>query len=55
MYFVDHSDLNYRDFMINNTLINEAMDKWYEETLKTVTATSKDIEKLDMVVNNNLI
>ena len=54
MYFVDHSDLNYRDFMINNTLINEAMDKWYEETLKTVTATNKDIEKLDMVVNNNL-
>ena len=55
MYFVDHSDLNYRDYMINNTLINEAMDKWYEETLKTVTATNKDIEKLDMVVNNNLI
>ena len=55
MYFVDYSDETYRDYMINNTLINEAMNKWYEETLETITTTDKDFGKLDKVVADNLI
>lgn len=55
MYFVDYSDETYRDYMINNTLIDEAMNKWYEETLETITTTDKDFGKLDKVVADNLI
>ncbi len=55
MYFVGHGDMTYRDYMINNTLINNAMDEWYEAAIKTVEATVKDINKMDKVVADNLI
>jgi hypothetical protein len=55
MYFVDHSDMTYRDYMINNTMIDEEMNKWYDETLETITTTDKDFGKLDKVVADNLI
>ena len=55
MYFVDYSEETYRDYMINNTMIDEAMNKWYDETLETITTTDKDFGKLDKVVADNLI
>ena len=55
MYFVDYSKETYRDYMINNTMIDEAMNKWYDETLETITTTDKDFGKLDKVVADNLI
>ena len=55
MYFVDYSDMTYRDYMINNTMIDEAMNKWYDETLETITTTDKDFGKLDKIVADNLI
>ncbi len=55
MYFVGHDEMTYRDYMIDNTLKNEAMEKWYETTLDSVTAEFKEINKLDKVVADNLI
>lgn len=55
MYFVDYSDINYRDYMINNTLVTNAMNEWYENALKDVTASIKDINKMDKIVGDNLI
>lgn len=55
MYFVGHDEMTYRDYMIDNTLKNEAMEKWYETALDSVTAEFKEINKLDKVVADNLI
>jgi len=53
MYYVGASELNYRDYMINNDMVAEAMEKWYEEILKPVTLTENDLSrvKTDIVLS----
>jgi hypothetical protein len=52
MYFAERNEMNYRDLLITNDMRSEDTKKWYDEQLKTVTATAKDMEwiALDTVI-----
>ena len=54
MYFAERNEMNYRDLIITTEMRNEDTNKWYEEQLKTATATAKDLEwiDLDIVIGN---
>lgn len=56
MYYVGAADLNYRDTLINNDLVNEAYTAWEETILEDVTAEAKDLKYIDrdyvMVTSN---
>jgi hypothetical protein len=54
MYFAERNEMNYRDLIITTEMRNEDTNKWYEEQLKTATATAKDLEwiALDIVIGN---
>jgi hypothetical protein len=43
MYFAERNEMNYRDLLITNNMRSEDTQKWYDEQLKTVTATAKDM------------
>lgn len=43
MYFAERNEMNYRDLLITNDMRSEDTQKWYDEQLKTVTATAKDM------------
>ncbi len=48
MYFVGDSDIDYRDFMIRNTLQSEELEKWMEKLIEELSFTlvsDKHIEK----------
>lgn len=47
LYYSAKSKLNYRHYMIDNEMRSEDYAKWYEEALKTVTATKADISRID--------
>ncbi len=52
MYFVGDSEINYRDYMIKNTLKSEEMEKWMEDTTEALAftlVTDKYVEK-DLVL-----
>ena len=52
MYFAEKNEMNYRDLLITDTMRAEDTEKWYEEQLKPVTATAKDLTwiALDTVI-----
>lgn len=54
MYFAERNEMNYRDLLITTEMRSEDTNKWYEEQLKTATATAKDLEwiDLDIVIGN---
>jgi len=43
MYFAEKNEMNYRDLLITNDMRTKDTEKWYEEQLKDVTATAKDM------------
>lgn len=55
MYFVDHADVTFRNYMIENTLRNTDYETWYTET--TGAADPKELNtkylSLDMVLSNS--
>ena len=56
MYYVGDDEMTYRDYMIDQQLITEAMDTWYNSALENVTVTTKDLKhiNLDMVIAGGL-
>ena len=52
MYYVEASELNYRDHMIADQMKTAKRDAWYEEALAAVTATALDTSKIktDLVI-----
>ena len=46
IYFVSHSDIVYRDTLIEDTLINERYTEWYEGHLEAATVTVKSTKYL---------
>ena len=52
MYYVGDSELNYRDTMVQNSLINEDMAAWEDALVKPVSAevTNKKYVALDLVI-----
>jgi len=54
IYFVSTSDVSFRNYMIENTLRNEAFDAWLIESIENVTATVHDTSllALDMVLGH---
>ncbi len=55
MYFEGYSDETYRDYLVNTTMVNEDMEKWYDGILEAATATLKDTSRLNkgMAINPN--
>ncbi len=51
MYYVGDDDLTYRDYMITQTLISNAMTEWEEGIISAVTATPGD----DSRINKSLV
>ena len=53
MYFVGDSQQNYRDYMIENDLITEALNAWYEDVLASTAITDGDTSYIatDMVLS----
>ena len=47
LYYSGKSKLNYRNYMIDNQMRSEDYAKWYEESLKAVTATKSDTSRID--------
>ena len=47
LYYSAKSKLNYRHYMIDNDMRAEDYNKWYEESLKTVTVTKGDTSRID--------
>ena len=47
MYYVSSADLNYRDTMINNDLVNDAYTAWEEDILKDVTSEELETKYID--------
>ncbi len=47
MYYVGNSKLNYRDYMISNTMRAEDLEEWYHEVLETATVTKVNLKHLD--------
>ena len=48
IYFVGYDEMTYRESMIEQTLFNEDMNKWYEDITKAVTATDINTAHLDL-------
>ena len=48
MYYVGDSDMSYRDQLIDADLRAKDMEKWYDETLKTATASFKDLSRMNL-------
>ena len=48
MYYVSQCDQNYRDYLIENTLRSDDHNAWYEENVKSVTHTVRDLSKLKL-------
>ena len=46
MYYVGNSDTSYRDYMITEDLRSAALEKWYDEALKTMPIAKLDMSKL---------
>jgi hypothetical protein len=46
MYYSSTDELTYRDALISATLKNEALEKWYNETVDAVTVKEGDLSKL---------
>ena len=55
MYFEGYSDETYRDYLVNTTMVNEDMEKWYDGILEAAVATLKDTSRLktDMAMAPN--
>ena len=55
MYFEGYSDETYRDYLVNTTMLNEDMEKWYDGILEAAVATLKDTSRLktDMAMAPN--
>ena len=47
LYYSAKSKLNYRHYMIDTDMRAEDYSKWYEDSLKTVTATKADVSRID--------
>ena len=54
-YFEGYSDETYRDYLVNTTMVNEDMEKWYDGILEAAVATLKDTSRLktDMAMAPN--
>ena len=47
MYFEGYSEETYRDYLVNTTMVNEDMEKWYNGILEAVTAKLNDTSRLN--------
>ena len=47
MYFEGHSDETYRDYLVNTSMVNEDMEKWYDGILEAAKAELKDTSRLN--------
>ncbi len=47
MYFVSHSEQNYRDYMVSNDLLNEDMTKWQTALSESAVVEEKDLSLVD--------
>lgn len=47
MYYVEAAELNYRDTMINNVMINDAYNTWQEGLLEKATVTEGNLKYVD--------
>lgn len=54
IYFESYCDINFRDYMITNDKLTEEMDEWYEELLKTITATKVDLKRMKWDITFNV-
>ena len=54
MYYVGASEQTYRNYMIENTLISESMDAWYNEIVEAQTLTDGSFEYIPggMILNS---
>ena len=55
MYYVGDSDVNYRDYQIENALRSADVEDWYADTTGSMTVTDGEIPyvKMDLVLNPN--
>ena len=55
MYYSGDSEITYRDSMITNELIGDAMSIWFEDLVAGVTATVKDTKYVttDLIIGGN--
>ncbi len=55
MYFEGYSDETYRDYLVNQSMVNDDMEKWYDGILEAAEAKLKDTSRLkkDMVISPN--
>ena len=55
MYFEGHSDETYRDYLVNTSMVNDDMKKWYDGILEAAKAELKDTSRLhkDMAMAPN--
>ena len=55
MYFVGHSNVTFRDFMIENVLRNEDHDAWYQALIEDAkyTVNNTSALKMDIVLSGN--
>lgn len=55
MYFEGHSEETYRDYLVNTSMVNDDMEKWYNGILDAAKAQLKNISRLktDMVIAPN--
>ena len=53
MYFVGHSDITYRDYMITNEMRSADQETWYNGVMDSVATELKDTSllKLDMIIS----
>lgn len=47
MYFEGYSEETYRDYLVNTTMVNEDMEKWYDSILEAAEAKLKDTSRLN--------
>ena len=47
MYFEGYSEETYRDYLVNTTMINEDMEKWYDSIQEAAEAKLKDTSRLN--------
>lgn len=48
MYYVGDDELTYRDFMINNALTTEDMEKWHDEQVEKLTVTEGETKRVNL-------
>lgn len=55
MYFEGYSDETYRDYLVNTSMVNDDMEKWYNGILEAAEAVLKNTSRLktDMAMNPN--